>query len=164
MISRIMKFFGYSKDQSSEIANLQLQLAELKIRLDNAHKVAAEFEKVARSQTQRTRLSIPIDLGDPSPTKPEEREEYVAKVAELHTSILKPKFEQMISTAHNIIEDPDVAEHTARITQGAIYAFREIINWGDSMERERIANIVERSSSGGDTEDITNDNQEDNEN
>lgn len=125
----------------SELYALRLENRSLKHKLEAAEKVAREFEQKSLKKSE-SKLPIPVDIGDPAPKDEEERREYVARVAELHTDILKPKFVQMISSAHSLLEDPELPEATQRSIQGTVYCLRELILWGDQKVNERIADVA----------------------
>ena len=86
---------------------------------------------------------IDVSLGDPTPTDPVERQQFVAQVASLQMNILKPKLEYMITKVHEILELTDNDRDYDQALKGTIYAFREIIRWGESCFNEHIANAQE---------------------
>lgn len=157
-----MKFFGYVSQASAD-AQVDLATALLQQKLDQANKVAVEFEAEANRGTpyrvQQNEL-VEVDLGDPSPFAnsekgKEKRREYVARVAGLHTDILKPKLLQMISSSYALLENSNNDRELDQSIKGTIYAFRELILWGDSMLSERVQDEAEARGN--------NNNQEDNE-
>lgn len=81
---------------------------------------------------------IELDLGDPSPVDGVERKAYVAQVAGSYKNIWEPKLKQMISTTHSLMETPNT--ELDNYMRGVIYAFREIMKWGNAMCNEQIAN------------------------
>ncbi len=132
------KLFGKEIEERSEgevlVENAKLILDRDKLRQE----VRSLREKVKVAGIGEREL-VSIDLGDPSPTDTDKRKTYVAGVAGLHEETLKPKLRQMISHAHNLLEDETNDERTDMALKGAIYAFREFIHWGDAMVNEQVA-------------------------
>ncbi len=82
---------------------------------------------------------IDMDLGDPSPKDTENRKLYVAQVAGIHKEILEPKFRQMISATHALMEPTDNERDYDLILKGVCYALREMLRWGESMVNEQMS-------------------------
>lgn len=85
------------------------------------------------------------EVGDPTPKDRAERRMYVAKVAGLHKDVLEPKLKHMIQTAHILLEETGNPEKYDDTLKGAVYSFRELLRWGESMLNEQIANQIEDS-------------------
>ena len=83
---------------------------------------------------------IDVKMGDPAPIDSEQRKLYVSKIAGMHKEILEPKLKQMISSIHTVLEDETNPRDTDQALKGAVYAFWEIIRWGNMMVGEQIAN------------------------
>lgn len=108
---------------------------EIKKQLDL---VTAERDMMA----ERLKIKEAIDakMGDPSPVDGQERRTYVARVAGLYKDILEPKYRQMISTAHALLEESSNNREFDQALKGGIYMLWEMIRWGDSMVNEQVAN------------------------
>lgn len=142
LFSRLKEFFKKRQSFLLRIAELTGENENLRVRTIKQQDIIVHLEdELAQSRdTEKEFLKVPIDVGDPSPVEPEMRKEYVARVAGLHTDIFRPKLMQMISVAYKLLEDPDNPKLSDQALKGAIYAFREIIRWGDMMVNEQMAN------------------------
>lgn len=87
---------------------------------------------------------IDMSLGDPTPNKTAQRKTYVSSVAGFYKDFYKKKLEYMISKSHNLLEEDGDRDIDLKI-KGVIYAFREIMRWGESMINEQIANQTDIS-------------------
>lgn len=85
---------------------------------------------------------IDFSIGDPVPTDVEKRKAYVGAVAGLFHDILHPKLKHMIATSRAILENPENTAQQDSQLKGAIYAFWELIRWGNLLVGEDKANMV----------------------
>lgn len=114
--------------------------------LDQVNRLEAKNARLEREKAELEKIAnqkpVQIDFvgHDPVPTDKEARKQYVASVAALHTDILKPKLEHMISNAYLMLEESSNERSLDQAIKGAIYAFREFIRWGESMVNEQLAN------------------------
>lgn len=118
----------------------------LKLLVENSS-LKAELTMV-RSQLESHRqqkVVIGGEVGDPTPKDRAGRRMYVAKVAGLHKDVLEPKLKHMIQTAHVLLEETGNPEKYDDTLKGAVYSFRELLRWGESMVNEQIANQIEDS-------------------
>lgn len=146
-----IKLFGYRivRDEDYERAsNNEVDRLNLIVDRDNHKKesILLKTKLDAYELSSKVRRIIPMDTGDPIPEGGDQRKFYVAKVAGLHKDILKPKLKQMISKVHNLLEEESNDHNLDLILKGAVYSFREILIWGDSMVNEQIANQIDDPS------------------
>lgn len=109
-----------------------------KLRNEQLEKENAEL-KQALSKSLFTKEYIDINIGDPLPTDPTKRREYVSAVAGIHTLILRKKLLSMISTSRAILEKQENDPIYDQAVKGAIFGLWEIIRWGDLMVSEDIS-------------------------
>lgn len=137
-------FFGFKIVKKSEYDDGRKSIADrARLSVEN-EKLQSENEKLlAEVKSMRgANPLIEMDLGDPSPVDREKRKLYVAQVAGLHKEILEPKLKQMISKAHSLAEEQTNDREIDLQIKGVIYAFREMMKWGESMVNEQVANQV----------------------
>jgi len=127
-----MKIFGYTFIKSSDLSKLKGDYLNQKLEYQY---IESELEKI-----KKLRSRIDVKLGDPAPIDQEKRAQYVSMVADLHKEILKPKLLQMISTSQFLLSGTDNTRELDLNLKGAIYAFWEILHWGDRMTNEQVAN------------------------
>lgn len=144
----ILKGTEYEQYKKSKIRELEL-IGE---RNDLKDEVAEKDIRISRNTVgdKYKKQLIDIDIGDPSPTDVVKRKEYVAEVAGLHRKILEPKLRQMISVSHNLSEAVSSEREFDLVMKGVVYAFREILKWGESMVSEQVANQVGQNPSSPD--------------
>lgn len=82
---------------------------------------------------------IPLDTGDPLPTDSEKYRSFVGEAAGSYKNIWKPKLKQMIASAFALLESAENEFKVDQAIKGAIYAFREIMNWGEDMINKQVA-------------------------
>lgn len=104
------------------------------------------FKEITELRKSSKKFPIDINIKDPTPTKSNQRKEYVGEVAGFHTKILKSKITQMIHASHMLFEEENSYEQD-NMLRGVIHAFREIIRWGDGMVNEQLGNQVDNPSS-----------------
>jgi len=102
-----------------------------------ATRLAAQED--VQKQAAHKKILVDTSIADPEPNGGDERREYVAKVAELHTTIYKPKLLKMMNNSYELLGEPGNDQETDTMLKGAIYSFKELILWGDSMVNEDIA-------------------------
>jgi len=83
---------------------------------------------------------IDVSARDPSPTDKEARALYVSQVAGIYKEILEPKLKQMITRAHDMLEEASNDREYDQAIKGTIYAFRELMRWGELMVSEQVDN------------------------
>ncbi len=89
---------------------------------------------------------LEFNLKDIDPKDVGERKFFVVKVAAFHRDILKPKMKQMITNCQILLSETENSREMDLTLKGAIYAFKEIIHWGDSICAEDVSNTVENVS------------------
>lgn len=89
---------------------------------------------------------VDIKMSDPSPNDTEKRQSYVAEVAGFHKKILEPKLKQMISSAQDLLSNTSNSRDEDLALKGSIYAFWELIYWGESMVNEQLANQTKENN------------------
>ena len=131
---------AYKEYQRSKVRELELivQRDDFKDKIDD---LTIKISRKQIDQEYKKQL-IDIDIGDPGPKDVVKRKEYVAKVAGLHKEILEPKLRQMISVSHNLSESVSADRDFDFLMKGVVYAFREILKWGESMVSEQVANQI----------------------
>lgn len=112
--------------------------ALLRVRIDQLEKENIEL-KEKLSKALFVKDYIDVEIGDPLPTDPTKRREYVSSVAGIHTLILRKKLLSMISTSRALLESQDNPRDYDQAVKGAIFGLWEIIRWGDLMVSEDIA-------------------------
>jgi hypothetical protein len=83
---------------------------------------------------------IDVNIEDPSPKDTAIRKIYVSRVAGFFKEILNEKLNQMISVAHNILEETNSSRDYDLILKGIVFSYRDLIRWGESMVNEQMAN------------------------
>ena len=126
-----IKFFSKS-DHDKIVAALHIKISELEKK-----NLVLEAENVSLKKEEKS--VIDISLGDPIPSESDQRKQYVGKVAGFFKDVLKPKLYQMISVAHNILEERDSDREFDMVLKGAIFAYRDIIRWGEAMINEQLS-------------------------
>ncbi len=104
--------------------------------------VEEELECMAMDMGSTFKKLIDINIGDPEPKDAKERVEYVGEVARLHQTVLRPKMLHMIHNSHVLLESESNSALQDNALKGAVYAFRELIRWGDLLVSEHAANSV----------------------
>jgi hypothetical protein len=93
-------------------------------------------EKIKKMQ----KTLIDTNLGDPIPLGTEERKMYVAAVAGFFKEIFEKKLYHMISVSHNMLEETNSDRDYDLMLKGTIFAYRDLLKWGESMVNEQVAN------------------------
>ena len=139
-----MNIFGYKFIKKEELKKIKDQSSTDQLERVRVQNNLREAESALNSLSSLEK-PIPLDafLKDPVPDDTEERKMYVAKVAGLHTEILRSKLEHMISGSANCLKDWANDTDMDMKLKGVIYALEEIIRWGDAMVNEQIANQIE---------------------
>ncbi len=144
-----MKIFDLkivSKSKYEEAMQSLAKRIELEVQKENLLRRVKQLEAENKS-LNTPRKFIDIKMGDPSPLDSTKRRSYVGQVAGLYKDVLEPKFKQMISVAHSLLEDETNTLQEDISLKGAIYAFWEIIRWGESMLNEQLGNQSNPDSS-----------------
>lgn len=147
-----LKILGYRfVKENDEIKENDLLVDNIKF-IDENNKLKNEVSSLqakvdAYQLSLKAKNLISVDLGDPAPIEGDKRKNYVATVAGLHKDTLEPKLKQMISVAHNLLEDETNNREIDLSLKGAIYAWRELIHWGNVMVNEQVANQADDPSS-----------------
>lgn len=134
IVNKILSKYGYVKMSNQNI------VGEATAVIEN-DKLKKELQ-VLKAQVESLKLKKPlidVKIGDPSPRDASKRKAYVAEVAGLHRTVLEPKFKQMISVAHSILEDESNPPGADSALKGAIYSLWELINWGNAMVNEQLS-------------------------
>ena len=116
------------KKRSDELLITKLENESLKQRIRELEQSITEIIAF--------RTIIDTKISDPAPRDEKKRIEYVERVALLHTDILRQKLLHMIHTAHVLLEKSDNVPMQDQALKGTIYAFRELVLWGDAMVSE----------------------------
>jgi len=123
-----------------EFSNLYSEV--LKARLEKDVLVQRNLEQqeeidVLMSRLDKDDWDIVADMPDPSPKDTDHYKSYVSEVAGFHTRILSGKMRHAISMAYKLLEDSSDQSVNERI-KGSVYAFREIMRWGESNVNKRM--------------------------
>lgn len=121
----------------------EVRIFELEVENDILEQTIDELKSQIsgmREHLNQGRYSIGLATGDPSPVDKEQRALYVARVAGFHKEILAPKLKSMISKAHDILADSDNTRENDLSVKGAIFAFWELLRWGEMMQGEFMSN------------------------
>ena len=129
-----------SPPESVRVATLIAENSKLK-------RLCSEVSKQNRILEDKIKKKdlVDVKMGDPAPIDSEQRKLYVSKIAGLHKEILEPKLKQMISSIHTLLEDETNPRDLDQTLKGTIYAFWEIIRWGNMMVNEQISNQMNQS-------------------
>lgn len=92
-----------------------------------------------RKDEEKAKQIFDFNVGDPTPVG-EARKGYVAVVAGFHKDTLEPKLKQMIAVAHSLLDETSNDRDFDLILKGVVYSFRELMNWGEAMHNEQVAN------------------------
>lgn len=79
---------------------------------------------------------VKFDVDDGSPTKPEERREYCAKVAGFYSDIFKKKLESLIAGQMQALVSPHNTAEYDLLVKANINAFSILLDWGDDLLAE----------------------------
>lgn len=112
----------------------------VRLRLENG----SLREQVDRLKAFKNDRQFVIDafVGSPEPSGEAEkskRRDYMGRVAGFHADILAPKLREMISTTLRMFEDEDVVDSKQHLVKGALFAFREMMLWGDNCTTEHVS-------------------------
>lgn len=161
MFSRLLqKIFGnrlLSKEEYKKYLKALGDNADLGVRnqvLELKLKGVTEQLQVALDELKTKKFSVIVGLKDPSPVDKLQRALYVAQVAGLHKEILEPKFKQMISGLHEMLEEATNDREYDQSLKGAIYFAWEVIRWGQAMVNEQLANQTDQNNSSETDKDI----------
>ena len=130
-----MKIESEKKDNSIE---------SLKQELD---KVLIQVRTLKNALEEKNKVKIDVMVRDPVPSDSEARNAYVARVAGFFVDILEPKLKHMISNSYFVLEDTNNSQNVDNMLKGAIYAFREILLWGETLTNEYKGDLVENRES-----------------
>ena len=108
-------------------------------RMANERNVLKAEIVTLRTREEKQKSIIDTNIGDTTPVDSEERKMYVASVAGFFKNIMGPKLEEMISVAHNVLEERDSDRDFDLILKGVIYSYRDLIRWGESMLNEQLS-------------------------
>jgi len=142
--NQLLARFGYRLVKGGVDDNVEI--AKAIIERDKLRAKVLRLENQVDSLKKRQPIIDPL-IGDPSPKKQTERKQYVAEVAGVHKHILEPKFKQMISTAHSLLEDETNSREADQALKGATYVLWELVRWGDLMVSEQVSYQSENLSS-----------------
>ena len=146
-LDKIIEFEAFRLQKNLETSNLKDEV-DIKDKIVDDLKEQIKLIKKSRDVAVDPYIGDPfLDPADPEPNKAQERLEYVAKVAGLHRDILAPKIKQMISRLHSDLENVDNNTKQDLLLKAAVYVLKELILWGNSMEAEHMANIVQAKES-----------------
>ena len=87
-----------------------------------------------------------FDVGDPSPKDQEARRAYIADASLSYTGLWEPKMKHLISVSHRLLENGNNSKDEDAVLKGAIFAFRELMRWGNMIVSEQRSNESERVS------------------
>lgn len=133
MLEKILERFGYVP-----VSKLEDTIEAVK-RMANERNVLKAEIVTLRTREGKERSIIDTNIGDTTPTDSEARKMYVASVAGFFKNIMEPKLKEMISVAHNVLEERDSDRDFDLILKGIIYSYRDLIRWGESMLNEQIS-------------------------
>ena len=135
-----MKLFGYVLVPEKKISDLE---SEIIFRDRIVDKLKLEKETLQTS-TQEHQL-VDVNIGDPSPSNPGSRKEYVAQVA-LFAEIMKPKLLQLVSVLHSDLARVDNPPLFDTLQKGTINAMWLIYDWFEQMQSEHVSAQQENQS------------------
>jgi len=127
-----------TKILEDEILKLKVQNQSLKIKNESLEKRLVSLEG--------HKYLVDVNIGDPAPSKPVDRKVYVAAVAGLYKDHLHPKFMQMISTAHALLEPFENDREKDLLLKGVVFTLWDLDKWGERMVNEHLANLEDQSS------------------
>lgn len=103
---------------------------------EEKRKLLSEVKELKSKLVEREKTLIDISIGDPVFKKSEDRIGYIAKVSGFFFDILDTKLKAMINTTYTIMEEKENHRDTDLILKGTIYAFRELLLWGEDCTKE----------------------------
>ncbi len=133
MLEKILERFGYVP-----VSKLEETVDAVRKMANERNVLKAEIVTL-RTREEKDRPIIDTNIGDTTPTDSEARKMYVASVAGFFKNIMEPKLKEMISVAHNVLEERDSDRDFDLILKGIIYSYRDLIRWGESMLNEQIS-------------------------
>lgn len=87
-------------------------------------------------------VNVDYNMEDPSPSDVEERREYVARCGSFFKDILEKKLEHLISDIQRELSNPLNPREMDVYLKANINACCLLLDWGESMENERLANVI----------------------
>ena len=111
--------------------------------------IALRAERYRDAEFRRKAMKvIEAGIADPSPTDVEARIKYVAEVALFYDDKLEPKLLQLLAQNRDMLDRiyAEVPEGFTReqyiwILLGTSNAFKLLLDWGDAMRSEHVANL-----------------------
>ena len=125
----------------NQIKEKEKRMQELVMENYNLTKINRTLKKELEENT-RSQLKLKIDyrFEDPSPLVQQERAGYVARVAAFYKEVLEPKLKHMISEQQAELSVPTSPRDLDLINKGSINAFSLLMDWGEEMINEHVAN------------------------
>lgn len=151
----LSKIFGYQVISESDYNKARNHLKVVAEAESKNIKLIAEIKRYGQTLQQERELydrlvgekkkhdPIDVNMGDPAPEDQKQRRVYVNEVAGFHRTHLREKMLQMISSSYSLLEASSNDRDLDLTLKGTIYAFRELIRWGDRMVSEDISNSTE---------------------
>lgn len=141
MLKKILKKIGYISYEEHQ-RKLEALAENGALAIEGLKKEILQLKLVVQSYEKEEQEKIPLidsTIGDPTPTKSEERKMYVANVAGFFKGIMEKKLNHMISNLHNMLEERDSDRDFDLVLKGVAYAYRELIKWGNAMVNEQVS-------------------------
>lgn len=97
-------------------------------------------DQLSKEKDKQIKSFVSLSVGDPSPVDTEQRKAYVAQVAGFFKEIMDPKLNQMLSVAHNLLEETSNGNEYDLVLKGVTFSYRDLMKWGQSMVNEHVSN------------------------
>lgn len=143
-MDKIFDFFGYIP--KSKLEKCISDYGETIRKITNEKLVLKAEVAAMKKDEELERNTFNFHVGDPTPTETELRKMYVASVSGFFKDTLKKKLEYMIFVAHKLLEEQTNDRDLDLNLKGVVYAFRELLKWGESMVNEQIAYQTDNNS------------------